>query len=40
MLQKVRPFMAADADAVAQIFENVPDGWSKNALQKALQTTA
>ena len=36
MLQKVRPFMAADADVVAQIFENVPDGWSKNALTESL----
>ena len=36
MLQKVRPFLAADADVVAQIFENVPDGWSKNALIESL----
>ena len=36
MLQKVRPFLAADADVVAQIFENVPDGWSKTALTESL----
>ena len=36
MLQKVRPFLAADSDVVAQIFENVPDGWSKTALTESL----
>ena len=36
MLQKVRPFEAGDVEAVARIFENVPDGWSKAALEDSL----
>ena len=36
MLQKVRPFEVKDIDAVAQIFENVPDGWSHSALTDSL----
>ncbi len=33
MLQKVRTFEKQDIEKVAQIFENVPDGWSKTALE-------
>ncbi|MBE6878615.1 MAG: GNAT family N-acetyltransferase [Ruminococcaceae bacterium] len=33
MLRKVRPFEEKDVAAVAHIFENVPDGWSRTALE-------
>ena len=36
MQQKVRPFEINDVQAVAQIFENVPDGWSESALRDSL----
>ncbi|MBR5306064.1 MAG: GNAT family N-acetyltransferase [Oscillospiraceae bacterium] len=36
MLQKVRTFEMQDVEKVAQIFENVPDGWSETALRDSL----
>ena len=36
MLQKVRTFEIKDIDAVAQIFKDVPDGWSESALRDSL----
>ena len=36
MLQKVRPFNAADVEKVAEMFVSVPDGWSKTALEESL----
>ena len=36
MLQKVRPFTAADVEKVAEMFVSVPDGWSKTALEESL----
>ena len=36
MLQKVRTFEMQDVEKVAQIFENVPDGWSEKALRDSL----
>ena len=38
MLQKVRTFEMQDVEKVAQIFENVPDGWSETALRDSLRT--
>lgn len=40
MLQKVRPFTAADVDAVSSIFTDIPDGWSKKALEESLENTS
>lgn len=40
MPQKVREFMQSDVGAVAKIFENVQDGWSKQALQESLSNNA
>jgi len=37
MLPKVRPFTAADLNAVSNIFIGIPDGWSKNALAQSLE---
>ncbi|MBQ7284449.1 MAG: GNAT family N-acetyltransferase [Oscillospiraceae bacterium] len=36
MLPKVRTFTAADTEAVSSIFIDIPDGWSKKALEESL----
>ncbi len=40
MLQKVRPFTAADVEKVAEMFVLVPDGWSKTALEESLANSS
>ena len=40
MLQKVRPFTAADVEKVAEMFVSVPDGWSKTALEESLANSS
>ena len=37
MLPKVRTFTSADVDTVSEIFSDIPDGWSKNALAESLE---
>ena len=37
MLPKVRKFEHTDVDAVAQMLQNVPDGWSRTALAESLE---
>jgi len=37
MLPKVRQFEHTDVDAVAQMLQNVPDGWSRTSLAESLE---
>jgi len=37
MLPKVRQFEHTDVDAVAQMLQNVPDGWSRTALAESFE---
>ena len=37
MLPKVRKFEHTDVDAVAQMLQNVPDGWSRTALAESFE---
>jgi len=37
MLPKVRKFEHTDVDAVAQMLQNVPDGWSRTSLAESLE---